>query len=68
MGNKKRKELSETIHGNIRRLEIVVINLLIAAATIHEPNGIRVIAEEIKKTIDDLAEELEEFDREVEVD
>ena len=65
MGNKKRKELSETIHDNLRRLKIVDINLQIEAARIHEANGVRVIAEEIKKIIDELAEELDEFDREV---
>lgn len=67
MWNEKRKELSETIHDNLRRLKIVDINLQIEAARIHEANGVRVIAEEIKKIIDELAEELDEFDREVEV-
>lgn len=67
MGSEKRKELSETIHDNLRRLKIVDINLQIEAARIREDNGVRVIAEEIKKIIDELAEELEEFDREVEV-
>lgn len=67
MGNEKRKELSETIHDNLRRLMIVDINLQIEAARIHEANGVRVIAEEIKKIIDELEEELEEFDREEEV-
>lgn len=66
MGNGKRKELSETIHDNLRRLKLVDINLQVEAARIHEANGVRVIAEEIKKIIDELAEELEEFDREVE--
>lgn len=68
MGNKKRKELSETIRDNLRRLKLVDINLQIEAARIREANGVRVIAEEIKEIIDELAEELEEFDREVEVD
>lgn len=67
MGSEKRKELSETIHDNLRRLKIVDINLQIEAARIREDNGVRVIAEEIKKIIDELAEELEEFDREVKV-
>lgn len=61
-----KKELSETIHNNLRRLKLVDINLQIAAATIHEPNGIRVIAEEIKNIIDKLEEELNEFNWEVE--
>lgn len=66
MGNKKRKELSETIRDNLRRLKLVDINLQIEAARIREANGVRVIAEEIKEIINELAEELEEFDREVE--
>ena len=68
MGDRKRKELSETIRNNLRRLKLVDINLQIEAARIHEANGVRVIAEEIKEIINELAEELEEFDREVEVD
>lgn len=66
MGNEKRKELSETIRDNLRRLKLVDINLQIEAARIHEVNGVRVIAEEIKEIINELAEELDEFDREVE--
>lgn len=66
MGNEKRKELSETIRDNLRRLKLVDINLQIEAARIHEANGVRVIAEEIKEIINELAEELDEFDREVE--
>lgn len=65
MGNKKRKELSETIRDNLRRLKLVDINLQIEAARIREANAVRVIAEDIKNIIDELAEELEEFDREV---
>lgn len=65
MGNKKRKELAETIRNNLRKLKLVDINLQIEAARIHEDNGVRVIAEEIKEIINELAEELEEFDREV---
>lgn len=68
MGSEKRKELSETIHDNLRRLKIVDINLQIEAARICEANGVRVIAEEIKKIIDELAEELDEFDAEVKYD
>lgn len=68
MGNRKRKELSETISDNLRRLKLVDINLQIEAARIREANAVRVIAEDIKNIIDELATELEEFDREVEVD
>lgn len=68
MGNKKRKELSETIRDNLRRLKLVDINLQIEAARIREANAVRVIAEDIKNIINELANELEEFDREVEED
>lgn len=57
-----KNELSKTIHDNIRRLKLVYINLQIATATIREPNGIRVIAEEIKNIIDKLEEELNELE------
>lgn len=65
MGNIKRKELSETIHDNLRRLKLVDINLQIEAARIREANAVRVIAEDIKNIINELAEELDEFDTEV---
>lgn len=48
MGNKKRKELSETIRDNLRRLKLVDINLQIESAKIREANAVRVIAEDIK--------------------
>ena len=66
MGNKNRKELAETIRNNLRKLKLVDINLQIEAARINEANGVRVIAEEIKNVINELADELEEFDQEVE--
>lgn len=66
MGNKKRKELIDAIHGSMQKLKIVDINLQVEAARIIETNGVSVIAEEIKEIIKKLEEELDEFDREVE--
>ena len=59
------KEIIEVINDNLRRLKLVDINLQIEAARIHEPNGVSVIAGEIKNIIEELAKEIKEFEEEI---